>query len=1042
MATNIASSPDRDRDRKLYEYLLTLTDVDRDSEGRYKESEIAEQWGMTDNRMFVRRVVRSLEPEKYGNSEIPPIPGITLNRLVHILSSIEKYQIEQQDKRDSTKLPKILTRQEKLKALRLYAQLSVEERKNINLPIHESELLLNKLIEEITDPINGLNSEEVIKLHQHIQRYLDDQVGNEWTKDYKINLQIAENVERLLATYQYLPSNRLDELKNKITKKVENALHDIGYQNGSGELRLFLQEHQLSFRSSIINYTSSTDIENKERNIANRNRQVDRRFNPPNFISRLTRSIVNNELLNEEFPIYLNYIESEEIQPLPLPENELEVENPTNDRVLDNHQVFAYTVKVHFYYIQGGKRTDFYEEVTGVGSPLSHAIAAINRVLLWDIPSLKDYIPIAKEITIENKIVANSTNGSVWSHYLVGLCKREAIKESLDKLVQAQGSEAEDVFSPVEEINEGEYCGFDLLESSVKAAFYARLRAIQRTGIYSNNSQKYIQELAKKISQSEHLRKAGQLLNSYPFSLEAMKSYLCDNLFKSNDNSCYDDDEYGFPIIGTLKPSEEWTLNEYEAYLLLTESYLKEGLYLIGKNYLDCIKSHIEKYDSEPINKIILARYHLCNFRYHYLTDLNDSTNPNGNRSAAIANAHWSLNEAYKQLKMYIYKCELMDELPHINFSDFFTLMSKLYAHRAKLFFLMSIYQQNQSISEPIALFEKARMYAARSGNPSLYAMWTAYQSWCSLVAAYDEYRDRQHQYIQKAKKLLNLALEAYIKPGQSYYESIKIASGKNKYVTYGNIEIQTIPTIQEVQEYPDEKSKKSDILLYLNTKDLHYQETYLFGTQSSMLIFAKGMLELCQENPDLEKAKQNFIYSWSFAEDGLYRDEKEPNRLHRFYKNSEKDQKDRKNDRFPLQDVINHFFKSENLELAGLYPHRLTQFADFGKVYYVVCELISLLSDYSDAAVRESRWKDIQKILERLKNNTVIDKKHKAEQTKYNGHLEDCFQAIEKYVNSFENKIQESQKRNLIDIRDIVVTEINKIMRTGQAVASRLHQG
>jgi hypothetical protein len=208
------------------------------------------------------------------------------------------------------------------------------------------------------------------------------------------------------------------------------------------------------------------------------------------------------------------------------------------------------------------------------------------------------------------------------------------------------------------------------------------------------------------------------------------------------------------------------------------------------------------------------------------------------------------------------------------------------------------------------------------------------------------------------------------------------------------------------------------------------------------MLIFAKGMLELCQENPDLEKAKQNFIYSWSFAEDGLYRDEKEPNRLHRFYKNSEKDQKDRKNDRFPLQDVINHFFKSENLELAGLYPHRLTQFADFGKVYYVVCELISLLSDYSDAAVRESRWKDIQKILERLKNNTVIDKKHKAEQTKYNGHLEDCFQAIEKYVNSFENKIQESQKRNLIDIRDIVVTEINKIMRTGQAVASRLHQG
>ncbi len=1001
---------DRIRCKKLYQYLLALTDLKTDSSGKYDEGHIVAQWGMSDNRVFVRRVVRSIQENDQDS-----IPGITLNKLVRILESIHKYRQKQRKQPSGRIFPQILTRAEKLKALNLYAKLRPEERKDIGLEEHEKEALLQQLLANITDPHKGLTTQNISQICKDILGYSELEIGTNSSEDYDLDIIVGKSIDRIAAEYfSGLNEQWLETFKKTIFDNVKNAIRDIEYQTGSHQLKKYLAE----------------DTDKGTGNINKKEQEINIVFSPEEFIIKLTRSIVDNQSLMEDFPIGIKYIEFKEIQSLP---------GVKNDTFQDSNRVFAYTIRVYFYFQNSnGDRIEFYEDAMGVGSPLSHAIAAINRALLWDIPSLKDYIPIAKEVMIYHEIVGSSTNGSVWSHYVVGLCKRSEIKYALEHDKDS---------CTIENISSSDCCGFDILEVSAKAAFYARLRAIKQTGI---SPEDYISELRTKLEKVKDLRAGEKLLNDYPFSREAMRSILREKLLCG----CYEEDENGYPIPESVK-KEPWRLIEYEAHLSITEAYFKEGLYAIGKKYLDCIEPHTEDYDSNPINKIILARYHLCYFRYHYLTDLANPNHPNNNRNIAVNNANENLDFAYKHLKEYVHKCKLIDELPHINFYDFFGVMSKLYAHRAKL----NLFMSKESIDKPIELFEEARMCAVRSGNSSLYSMWSAYQSWCYLIAAYDDKNiNTKEEYIDRAKRLLGHALQSYQKTGRSYYESIKQKSGKmsgsssntQNNEPYGKIQIQGIPLIREFESQNKERAFESEnkAVGYNHdegslTLDMSYlsvdcgnsdgEETLLFGTQSSMLIFAMAMLELCKYNDDnsstisedrIQTAKKMFGYSWSFAADGLGNKNADGS-----YDRLFKIDKD-------IPQSLNKDLESQYLR--GLYPHRLTQFADFGKIYFIVCELI-LLSQPSSERDRDERWKYIENLLTNLQGSESEAEKIEGDQKRYNGHLQEHFEAIHKYVNSFKTLIGSRQSIPLTTIRNIVVRDIAKILRTGQEQVPRL---
>ena len=159
---------DQERDKLVYKFLLScLTDLGRSEEtGRLNEYSIADQWGQ--NRIYIRRVLRSVFPEDYPEEEREnTVPGLTLGKLVEILTAIEEYrqkQIEkywkkQKSKTSETQIPSILTRSEKLTALRKFSQLLLEEQEKLNLSMSSEDFLLQQLIETITDPVKGLNAQ-------------------------------------------------------------------------------------------------------------------------------------------------------------------------------------------------------------------------------------------------------------------------------------------------------------------------------------------------------------------------------------------------------------------------------------------------------------------------------------------------------------------------------------------------------------------------------------------------------------------------------------------------------------------------------------------------------------------------------------------------------------------------------------------------------------------------------------------------------------------------------------------------------------------
>jgi len=217
----------------------------------------------------------------------------------------------------------------------------------------------------------------------------------------------------------------------------------------------------------------------------------------------------------------------------------------------------------------------------------------------------------------------------------------------------------------------------------------------------------------------------------------------------------------------------------------------------------------------------------------------------------------------------------------------------------------------------------------------------------------------------------------------------------------------------------------------------------YLFGNQSSIILFSMGMLELCSEQDAQQlqrviehKALRMFNYSWAIASDGTKRNEDNA---------ATEDEELLILDRAFSGDSI--FNQSEDLLLRGLYPHRLTQFADLGKIFVAVCKVLLLLTsqEMQQYYAGKETWKtaglgmqaqaeSILNLMAELCTNErfPFPQSEALGQQRYNGHLGEHYKNISRYFNELIQMLQTKKLRSLdlIQNRDRIVTHIFKMIQ------------
>jgi hypothetical protein len=1063
----IELSGDHERTIEAYRYLLYLTGSDLVSlnpKTKPNESKIAQRWD--DNRIFVRRVLRFVFPELYADeknadkkkTKDDSLPGISLGRLVKILASLQRYWNSQPLSLDSAGANSI-SREKKIHLLNIFTSTTPKERLDIGLEEHPGELLLKKILENASDPVKGLGSEEIKDIYQQFLR-----------QQHTINIynqnqaQLSHDELIKYTIYEYFKNLQRNLSEKFLQNKVAEYLPKVKREISRIELQSGLKQ---------IDFIRKDKSEN-----------ISKKYLAASLIRRLTFLVIDNQIINDDFPVYLKYYHIEAIRPLPLYlHDEDQKKGLLNSELLDEDEdiesisglerQFVYKATVHFYIridsnyncklkstevnttINNENRLEFIEEITGVGSPISLVIAAINRVLLRDIPALKDYFYIVNNKTNTVEATGSPNNNLCWSHTLVEICKKKDIQESI------KSGKPYDQISSNNTYAHGEYCGFDLVEIATKAALYARLKAIQKTGV---SPKEYLEQLCSRVEEDNAVSISKNLISYYPFSLTAMEGFLDECLLSKK----YWKRDRNYNFITIAKP---WSMVAYEAHLNITEAYLNEGLHRVAKKYLALMESHIEDPNIENcydiISDLMFARYNLCWFRYYYLSDLNDENCQFTDRPHVIDKALYHLDEAEKYLKVRIEKVHCIDQTEQTNFSPFFSILSKIYEYRAKIYMFFNPYapkdiskSDNQHKSfyiKPIKLFEKARIYAARDGNPDAYSYNSVYQSWCYLRLAFDCKGNEKINlsYVDWAERLIEHAKLCYSTTGKKCYQDIKNHSGEidvsteidevkdvdqSEYDSRPKIKIKGLPIIQELQPSDDKnniKDTKYDVIHpdFSLLKDIHpnneSKSIYLFGPHSSVILFSMGLVDLCKQDSNEEEisksintAIRKFYCSSVIAEDGGIKveDNNTSNKLYldRNFGNGETDGL-----------------------LQGFYIHRLTHFADFGKIFLIACKII-LIIDYfvKNDSIDSDLENEVKNAIELLVSNDNFTRKIEShlDQKRYNGHFAAHYENLKKYHKDlipnlsnlsyrFNQPGQKPIKPNIISIRNKVVMDFFSLL-------------
>ncbi len=1053
------------RMKNLYLFILSKTDFGLEKQTTKKndkivtpnESFIATQWGMSDYRVFIRRVLRSTLPECYIHEDKEPekVPSLDLYRLVKILESLESYYASILNK--PTKGMRILntsakfTTKDKLKALRLYSELSKEERHRLKIPMNSNSKLLDEIFYRLEDTSEENHKKMLSDLYKSTVFY-PNKILN--TKKNNISL-IEDTVRDMLDCNFNIPAEEylveVQERTNKIKKELERILFQSGLQQNSEVLE-------------------TSTIEEEINNLS------------PDIIYRLSKSLLDNEMVTREFPIIIEWIEVKRVRPLPLKIYSKDSENKglINKELVDDDERLsisglerqvAYSVTVHFKI--KGEEVRFHEKMTGIGSPLSLATAAINRFLLWDIECLKkkDIFPIAKEIFVHSEILGDSHGVSAWCHTVVELCKYQDIKNAIklnkkDEPINVHG----------ESSSYGDFCSFDVLESFVKSRLISRLRAIKNLGIAPED---YLKDLNKKVKEQLVSRMAKRHLKFYPFSRWAMNNTVESELLESY--RILNLDEKGV-IFEDCKDKNgdcnEWSLVAYDAHLVLAEALLIEGKQIAAAQYLEHISTHLRKHGN-ILGELLHCKYYYLMALQSYLYDL-DTRSPMI-RVSKISEAFDYIEKAKNCLKEKVRICNIVDDLSQSNAHPFFELSGKIHCLEARIYLGFSslapvnrgvTVSKSDNIKQVLIRLEKARICAAKDGSSDSYAIYSSFQSRIYFLMAFsanDEYIENlaldKNSCLEWGNRLLKHSVICYIETGRKSYSDLKFNAGtKHESFDFGSLDqdeidekkgkkklrIKVSPFIRELNKIEENKSQKDEYYDKENNilsipyfdilkKDTELKNedpiTYLFGFQSCNILLTYGVQKIScatEENflNETDEAIRHLIVAWAIAKDGG--NPHKENLIKSTVKIIERNYEIHKcNKTLPEKYKI--------ASIGGLYPYRISQTVLSSSFMIILCEILRMIYLHQKKEIKDKDIKDFTQVIDFFINKDGLYEKDEAElssiakrsnQERFNGHLNENIENIKKYYEDviFELKLKVLNR----DLSQSIYSEIDYISWRG----------
>ncbi|MEO0768718.1 MAG: hypothetical protein AAFY72_04685 [Cyanobacteria bacterium J06649_4] len=667
-------------------------------------------------------------------------------------------------------------------------------------------------------------------------------------------------------------------------------------------------------------------------------------------------------------------------------------------------------------------------------------------------------------MTSTQALILDNVPSPVWAHSLVKLCHRESVGKALQSF-QEETSTYDD-FSFGDPIGQGDFCGFDFLIAQAQSSLIARLRAIYNTGI---NPKEYIQQLCEKVERQVTLRHAWHTLYYYPFSSMAMigrihESILTPALKERSKNLNSGDPKIYFEAYLSIA---EALIDEgaYKAaysnlkQVHILETYARESVAPKGNADVDS-----ENY--RVVSSSLLIRYLLCKASYYYLFDLQewDPTYwhhefPSGvnSRQQLVPKAWDTLTLAQKHIKARLDKYVVIGEISQGTFNPHYYLLSRIYLLRARLLTFFprfvpraddllpteSYAGQQRTIASvhwgKLFLMEKARLYAAADGDSETYTYYAALQSCYYLTATFEDLEKTQlsdrrtgitreltrDRCLTWARRLRNHALVTYAQMGRKCYNAVKEKSGlPDDFEDHGRYSIEKLPAIFEDRglQKGREQSENDQFLtldislLALNSEELpkltskHPERSlYLFGTNACHIFLARGLYLLCSDTTEefetnepkgpiqwerkLLLAGRLFDLAWAIAEDGCKVTRQEGTKQKKITRS------------FKGSNDSNQYTSREIDSVRDLYPRRISEIADIGKIFSAACMVLRLHLVPADQ--RTETLQNIDKLFAmlhgeyRLKNNKLSQVLLRR-QKRYNGHLENFLSEARKVIERY----------------------------------------
>ena len=588
----------------------------------------------------------------------------------------------------------------------------------------------------------------------------------------------------------------LEQIYSRIPK-ILATLNDLPAKTNQP----FLQRVEASVRQEIDKILLKSGMQHKQFWNKRDHTAYVKRYLTAGFVERLVQAVAENELLLQDFPLYIRKITVEDLGTLPLPatptaetglfnQDLLDLDRLVADRrdrvapvesrdrvaqaqrnIADLTSQSALSVTIHFtLQPDDGTRVNFSLCSSGIGGTLSQIVKVINTALLGDIACLQDqangrnFFPIAHDVMVNQTIIQNNTPSPVWAHNLVMLCQSEILAKAMTESSRKREICFYDQLAFGDSVGRGDCCAFDFLQTVAKSALYARLRAIKHTGV---DPTEYLKDLRDRIERTRLLEEARRCLTSYPFSSLAQEGWMRE-LFS----------DYWNKLIPASAPQAV-----FDGYLVIVETFLQEGMYRKAHSYLRRLKPVLDPlarqstnwYESftnpqafssqsiqfENFSGSLLVRYQLCWATYYYLLDRShdratpkyfDGLSPNADDRSIIHAAWDAVNKAEDLASVRLEKYLIINEISQGTFHPHYYLLAQIYFLRLRLllFFPQLVPSDlrylpvdlrrrttNGIYAGCLYLLENARLYASCDGDQELYACYTAYQSCIYLMASY-----------------------------------------------------------------------------------------------------------------------------------------------------------------------------------------------------------------------------------------------------------------------------------------------------------------